>query len=131
MVLGDSGVGKNKEEDKSEPFIRPGRVTHSFKSRSLPSISHTYRDKEKWRRDGGLGRRKLSIEGIGIPDLARRLRESIEKGRVVSGPISRRRSTGESLALRDDRFESECFQQTEESKQFRQEYEMRKMKQQE
>ncbi|KAK1289815.1 Oligopeptide transporter 4 [Acorus calamus] len=45
--------------------------------------------------------------GIGIPDLARRLRESSEKGRVlspirrvVSGSPSRRRNTTESLALR-------------------------------
>ncbi|KAK1307316.1 hypothetical protein QJS10_CPA10g00538 [Acorus calamus] len=73
----------------------------------------------------GSGGRNSSIEGIGIPDLARRLRESREKGRVlspirrvVSGPPSRRRNTTESLALRDGRFESEYFQQTDESKQF-------------
>ncbi|KAK1321486.1 hypothetical protein QJS10_CPA03g00431 [Acorus calamus] len=55
----------------------------------------------------GSGGGNSSIEGIGIPDLARRLRESSEKGRVlspkwrvVSGPPSRRRNTTESLALR-------------------------------
>ncbi|KAK1302893.1 hypothetical protein QJS10_CPB12g01650 [Acorus calamus] len=49
----------------------------------------------------GSGGGNSSIEGIGIPDLARRLRESSEKGRVLS-PIRRvvswRRNTTESLA---------------------------------
>ncbi|KAK1301032.1 hypothetical protein QJS10_CPB13g00427 [Acorus calamus] len=57
----------------------------------------------------GSGGGNSSNEGIGIPDLARRLRESSEKGRVlspirrvVSGNPSRRRNTTESLALREE-----------------------------
>ncbi|KAK1285561.1 Syntaxin-71 [Acorus calamus] len=79
----------------------------------------------------GSGGGNSSIEGIGIPDLSRRLRESSEKGTDTAGGLRLLDSTdgvfGETN--QNGRFESVYFQQTEESKQFRQEHEMRKMKQ--
>ncbi|KAK1308236.1 hypothetical protein QJS10_CPA09g00223 [Acorus calamus] len=108
--------------DKSEPFIRPGRMRGyavGLFHKQVTGVNITYlqgqqtpsrpleREVEEMVATEGSGGGNSSIEGIGIPDVARRLRESSEKGRVlspirrvVSGPPSRRRNTTESFALR-------------------------------